>query len=189
MEEWKWIDGFVGIYQISNQGRLKSFKIKKDGRILLNNNAKGDYFRVVLCKDVRIRYTKIHELVAEAFIGERPLKHQIHHKDGNKQNNVVENLVYISTSAHRRETMILNPKSMDGIMNYNKNIKTKRILQYDLEGNFIAKYLNGKEASDSTGVCQRNILQVAGLDEYKPGKIRSQAGGFVWRFENKKEGD
>ena len=189
MEEWKWIDGFIGVYQISNQGRLKSFKSNKDGRILLNNNAKGDYFRVVLCKDVRIRYTKIHELVAEAFIGERPQKHQIHHKDGNKQNNVVENLVYVSTREHNIETMRLNPNFVNGMINYNQNIRPKKILQYDLDGNLIAKYINSRQASDNTGVCQRNILQVAGLDEYKPGKIRSQAGGFVWRFENKKEGD
>ena len=37
-------------------------------------------------------------------------------------------------------------------------------------------------AGTFTGVCARNIHQVASKTEYKPGKIRSQAGGFVWEF-------
>ena len=44
-------------------------------------------------------------------------------------------------------------------------------------------YENSCDASVSTGVCQRNILQVANKEPYnKNGKIRKQAGGFIWKF-------
>lgn len=47
-EVWKDVKGFEGIYQISNKGRLKSFKRMKDGYILSTKNSKGDYLSVVL---------------------------------------------------------------------------------------------------------------------------------------------
>ena len=51
-EIWKDVEGFEGIYQISNFGRLKSYKVNpKVGYILSNVNKKGGYFSVVLLAD------------------------------------------------------------------------------------------------------------------------------------------
>ena len=47
-EVWKDIKGFEGIYQISNYGRIKSFKQYKEGKILKLSNKNKDYFRIVL---------------------------------------------------------------------------------------------------------------------------------------------
>lgn len=105
-EEWKWIKGFEGQYQISNYGRVKSFKKTKGGYILSNQNATGDYLRIVLRNSVtnKKKSIAIHQLVAEHFIGDRPQGYQVHHKDGNKQNNIVSNLEYIHPKRHRKET-------------------------------------------------------------------------------------
>ena len=51
-----------------------------------------------------------------------------------------------------------------------------------MNGHFIAEYANGEIASMYTGVCARNILQVADGTEYKPGKVRKQAGGYIWKY-------
>lgn len=51
-----------------------------------------------------------------------------------------------------------------------------------MNGHFIAEYANGRIASELTGICQRNILQVANEEEYKPGKVRKQAGGYMWKL-------
>lgn len=72
------------------------------------------------------------------------------------------------------------------MVNYNKFDRPKHIQQFDLEGHFIAEYANARIASNYTGVCRRNILQVASGDEYKPGKVRKQAGGFVWKYKDEK---
>lgn len=181
-EEWRWIKGYEGIYQISNYGRLKSFRKKKDGYITSNVNKDGWYFTVNLYDASMRRKTKrIHVLVAETFIGEITRGYHVHHKDGNKQNNRVDNLEIISPKKHRIETLAQKPDLYNGMNNYNKFEKPKHIQQFDLEGHFIAEYANAKIASEFTGVCQRNILQVANQTEYRNGQTRKQAGGFVWK--------
>ena len=80
-EEWKWVNDFSGIYQISNFGRLKSFKRCSDGYILSEKNEKGGYFSVVLRDPIqnKRRSVRIHVLVAETFIGEIPKGYHVHH--------------------------------------------------------------------------------------------------------------
>ena len=49
-------------------------------------------------------------------------------------------------------------------------------------------YCNAMEASRNTGVCGRNILQVANKEPYNSkGSVRKQAGGYVWKFEKESE--
>lgn len=183
IEIWKDIEGFEGVYQISNFGRLKSFKrIKNTGYILSNINKKGDYFSVVLTSIYKIRYVRIHILVAETFIPNPENKKYINHKDLNKQNNHIDNLEWCTA----RENIIhaMKHTNMTKAMNhYNSIIRPKKIKQFNLNNEFIAIFNNSIEASKMTGVCSRNILQVASKDEYKPGLIRKQAGGFIWKFE------
>lgn len=187
-EEWRWIDGFEGMYQVSNKGRLKSFKKVSTGRILSNTNSKGDYLSVILDSRGANYSTRIHRLVAETFIGNIPTGYHVHHKDGNKQNNDVDNLEILSIKDHARETHEMYPHNYDGMNHYNKVIRPKRIRQYTKDGEFVAEYTNGHDASIATGVCQRNILQVANKTQYNDkGDYRKQAGGYVWRFADESE--
>lgn len=181
-EKWEWIKGYEGLYQISDKGRLKSFRKNKNGQILSNTDKNGWYLTVNLFDELKRRKTaRIHVLVAQTFIGEIGRGYHVHHKDGNKQNNNVENLEIISPKLHRLETLKQNPNLYKGMNNYNKFTKPKHILQFDKEGNFIAEYANSQIASDLTGVCQRNILQVANKTPTKSGGTRKQAGGFIWK--------
>lgn len=188
-EEWKWVTGFEGIYQISNYGRLKSFKKYSDGYILSNTNVKGGYLSVILTDSAgkKKRCVRIHVLVAEHFIGDRPEGLHIHHKDGNKQNNVVSNLEYITVKDHYKETLKDCPQIVTGITKYNKFQRPQTVQQYSLDGDLLAEYRNAHIAQKMTGICSRNILQVAGGTEYKPGKKRVQAGGYVWKFKDERE--
>lgn len=189
-ELWKDVLGFEGAYQVSNFGGLKSLKKSLLGKVLSNKEKSGKYFSVVLKHKKKVRYARMHQLVAEAFIPNPENKPQINHKDCCKQNNHVNNLEWVTqkeNNRHFRErvelglaTVKFGKRSTDGMTYYNKYVKTLPILQFDLSGNFIARYNNGKEASDATGVCQRNILQVAHKTEYKKGFCRKSAGKFVW---------
>ena len=183
VEIWKDIPQFVGVYQISNYGRLKSFKEINEGRVLSTVSYKGSYLSVVLQNpNGHHRFTRIHKLVAEAFIGPPKEAHHVHHKDGNKQNNHVFNIEYLHRMDHSKITIQQNPDFIKPMVNYNQNIRPKAILQFNPSGSLVMVHKNGKDASDFSGVCQRNILQVANKTEYKPGKIRKQAGGFIWEF-------
>lgn len=188
MEE-KFVDikGFEGVYRIGDKGTLLS--CKKHGKFtgetnewhpLSNVNKKGGYLSVVLQWGDKVRYTRIHRLVYEHFIGEIPKGHKwhIHHKDHNKQNNCVENLELVSSVEHYQKD--IDSRDIKGMNYYNKYVRPQKIIQKDLQGNFIAMYENAAEASRATGVCARNIKQVAGKEEFCPGHIRKQAGGFIW---------
>lgn len=183
-EHWKWIDGFEGYYMISDCGRVKSFRQDKNGRIMSIKNSTGRYLIANLYKESKDSMVtkRIHNLVATAFIGKVPSGYEVHHKDGNKQNNHVSNLEIVSRKDHHIKTMAQIPDLCDGMNHYNKYERPRRLRQYTTDGQFIAEYVNGTIASHYTGICHRNILQVAAHTEYKPGKIRNQAGGYVWIF-------
>lgn len=106
-EIWKDIKGFEGKYQISNFGRLKSLPrkigngngyFKKENFPKLGKDKDG-YFQYGFPTSNRRHVTyKIHKLVAIHFISDHlPIGYHICHKDGNKENNIVENL-YIGDS-------------------------------------------------------------------------------------------
>lgn len=182
-EVWKDVKGFEGLYKISNLGKIKSLRYNK---ILSEKTSKGDYITATLFDgNGGKRNVRIHTLVAENFIGDIPKGYQVHHKDGNKQNNFVGNLEIISPEEHHKITLEQNPHILDGMMKYNKHDKCKTVLQYSLDGKLIAEYPNCKEAGRITGVCSRNINQVASKTPFNgKGDVRKQAGGFVWKYKD-----
>ena len=185
-EIWKDVDGFDGIYKISNKGRLKHYTKRFGWRILKNTNKKGNYFSVILKGYCFSKSSRIHRLVAEAFIPNPNKYNTVNHIDMNKQNNCVENLEWWSQKENNQKAIKEKPEMLSGMINYNKFIRPKKLQQFSLDGEFISEYNSAKEASDITGVCARNILQVANKTPFnKKGAIRKQAGGFVWKFNEK----
>lgn len=102
MEEWRDIKGYEGLYQVSNEGRVKSLERDwtvgkggnrhKDETIMKLQKSPRGYYRLTLTKDGIETYKLVHRLVAEAFI-ENPNGYPfINHKDENPSNNSVENL-------------------------------------------------------------------------------------------------
>jgi len=106
MEIWRDIEGYEGLYQVSNYGRVRSLdrttfansrwgKVRSmnfKGRIIKQFVGKNGYMKVSLCKDGKVHSKDIHRLVYEAFIGEIVEEMQVNHIDENKTNNKVENL-------------------------------------------------------------------------------------------------
>lgn len=96
MESWKDINGFEGLYQISNIGNVKSFDmlvIYKDGRkrlqkgrMLSSVSLRGWYPLVNLCKDGKKYPYLIHRLVAIHFIPNPLQLPEVNHIDGDKTN-------------------------------------------------------------------------------------------------------
>lgn len=183
MEEiWKDVKDFEGLYQVSSLGRLKHFS-RNGWNILKNTNKTGWYFNVVLHSKNANKSVKLHRLVAETFIPNPKNLPQVNHKDMNKQNNCVENLEWCSNKQNIQHAMLNNPEFIKPMNNYNKFIRPNKIAQYSLNGKFLQEFSNAKEAHDKTGVCARNILQVANKTPFnKKGAIRKQAGGYIWKF-------
>ena len=113
-EIWKDIEGFEGLYQISNLGRVKSLGrykkhysklvyvpecirkpgIDKDGYEILPLNKKGNKIT-----------QKVHRLVAQAFIPNPDNKNEIDHIDCNKRNNKVTNLRWVTRKENVRHSI------------------------------------------------------------------------------------
>ena len=182
-EIWKDVVGYEGLYQVSNLGNLKSFKVSKDGRVLKMTNKTGWYFTVVLQGKGKPKQTKrIHRLVAEYFVNNPLRLKQVNHKDLNKQNNHFLNLEWVTCRENMVHAVKNNPDFVKAMIYRNQVLNPKIIIQLSIHGQFISEFGNSKLAHIATGVCARNILQVASKDEYKPGLIRKTAGGFIWKY-------
>lgn len=98
MEEiWKDIDGYEGIYQVSNMGQVKSFKFGKE-RILKPHAVgpkKYQHYQVSLRKDGKTECMFIHGLVMNAFEKKPDDRMEIDHIDRNPRNNRLDNLRYV----------------------------------------------------------------------------------------------
>ena len=113
-EIWKDIEGFEGLYQISNLGRVKSVERYRKSRggclcpvheiIKAFKEYKG-YYSVGLCKDHKVYWKSVHRLVAIAFIPNPNNYPVINHKDENTHNNRVENLEWCTLSYNTRYSM------------------------------------------------------------------------------------
>jgi len=93
-EYWRDVLNYAGHYQVSNMGNVKSLsRGGRKGQILKQNLSKGYPF-VSLCKDGKGKSRKVHQLVAEVFLGFRPNGRAIvvDHIDHNKINNNLTNL-------------------------------------------------------------------------------------------------
>ena len=90
-EIWKDIEGYEGLYQVSNKGRVKSFHSGEGKIIKLGTHPQG-YKLVVLSKRGQTKTCRVHRLVAQAFIPNPENLPVVNHKDENPSNNNVENL-------------------------------------------------------------------------------------------------
>ena len=109
MEEvWKDIVGYEGLYQVSNYGRVKSLdKIDSKGyhrreKILRTPSSKDGYCQTGLTKEGIRKMYKVHRLVADAFISNPKNKPQVNHIDGNKTNNHITNLEWVTRAENMK---------------------------------------------------------------------------------------
>lgn len=99
MEKWKTIDNFSR-YMVSNYGNLKSLNYKRTGKErILKPHDTGGYLQTMILNDFgKYETKKIHYLVTLAFFGKRKESYVVNHIDGNKHNNRIENLEYVTQS-------------------------------------------------------------------------------------------
>lgn len=191
MEIWKDISNYEGLYQVSNLGRVKSLEriiIRKNNKqlsikekILKPQNMKNYKF-VRLSKNNETKQHFIHRLVAQAFLDNQHNYNEVNHKDENPSNNIVSNLEWCShkynmnygTINIRRAITEKNTKK-GRVYNYNHNCnhKGKKVVQYDLQGNFIKEWKSIAEASKTLKL--NKIWEVCN-------NKRNKCGNFIWKY-------
>ena len=195
-EIWKDIEGYEGLYQVSNLGRVRSLdkpmvvygfqKIPintiRKGKVLSPRLSQDGYEKVSLTKDKKPNNLFVHRLVAKAFISNDDDCKEVNHIDGNKRNNEVSNLEWCThlenmqhcfkNSLRKKQT-----KPMLG-RTYSKSPYAKKVYQYDKNGNLMKIWSSIREASEYHHVDGSNISRCCN------GHAKS-CKGFVWSFELK----
>jgi hypothetical protein len=104
-EQWRSIRGAEGAYEVSNHGRVRSLDrfVKRGGKPMrrqgqpIRTPAKSNgYLHFKLAFGGRVTYPTVHQCVARAFLGPKPDGYAINHIDGDKANNRVSNLEYVT---------------------------------------------------------------------------------------------
>lgn len=103
IEEWKRISGYEDIYEVSSFGRVRN--VLRNNNILKGGSYPNLYNFVCLSKNKIKANLMIHRLVAIAFIPNPNNKPQVNHKDGNKRNNNVSNLEWVTCSENLKHAV------------------------------------------------------------------------------------
>lgn len=170
MEEiWKGVAGREKDYEVSNMGNVRTLSVYHPS--LKNKNLKTQidkygYERVMLNKGDRL-YVHVHRLVAEAFIpNPDPInKTQVNHINEDKTDNRACNLEWMSPKE--------NTNHGTGIQRRTAK-KSKPVLQYDFNGNFIKEWPSSRE-------CGRNGFTQTSVNDCCLG-IRKKHKGYIWKY-------
>jgi hypothetical protein len=163
-------------YRISSDGRLYNVNTHKELKGHLDKN--GYKCFTTRCDGKNVTY-KAHRLVAIEFIPNPDSLPQVNHKDGNKLNNTVENLEWVTHQQNMEHwrlrqdfaTQVNTPiAKRESKLNKGK----QPVLQYTLNGEFIEEFSSYMDAERKTGIRSGNISLAA------RGK-RHTAGGYIWR--------
>lgn len=162
MIKWKDISGYEGIYQISDSGIIKN---KKTGRIRKPSKTHDGYYHIVLHRNGKAKTFLIHRIVASLFIGDADGL-EVNHLDSVRTNNNVSNLSIC--------TKVENAHNGDRI----DRIARKRsipVVQLNKDGELIAEFYGGRQASRSTGIPHQHIWGCCN-------GTHPSAGGFIWKY-------
>lgn len=189
MEEiWEDIKGYEGYYQVSNLGNVKSLsritKGKKYGVHKLKDKILkpikcGNYYFITLWKSRKYKQIYIHRLVATTFIPNPDSLPEVNHKDGNTENNNINNLEWCTRAYNIKHSydVLKRKANVEGFKDYREKHKRK-INQYDLKGNFIKKWNSISEAEKSLNIT--SIGTISQCCQHKNG--RKTAFGYKWEY-------
>jgi len=123
-EQWRDIAGYDCIYQISNQGQVRNTHTKRILQPIKMNNGR---LYVTLSSDGFSRKCTVHGLVAAAFLGDCPPKHETTHKDGDYTNNDTGNLEYVTRRENQKRFVI---RSGGYSVNLTKRVQAANGMRY-----------------------------------------------------------
>lgn len=90
-EQWRPVVGWEGLYEVSSEGRVRSFRRGANGRVLRPGIASHGYPTVALGRG---NTQSVHVLVAAALLGPCPEGQEVRHRDGKRTNPRATNLRY-----------------------------------------------------------------------------------------------
>lgn len=204
-EIWRDVTGYEGLYEVSSLGRVRSLdKIVNGkcgstrllrGRVLKPAKDGGGYLFVKLSKDNKVAMFKVHRLVAMAFqdiCGEYRKELEVDHRNCCRTDNRAINLHWVTRKENNNNPLTLQ-HFFDSNKGKNKGEKcywygkfgkehhrSIPIMQYDLQGNFIAEFDCTQEVERKLGICHGMVLRVL------KGQ-RNHTHGYIFRYKEQSQ--
>lgn len=172
MEVWKDIEGYGNRYQVSSEGRIRKKNKDKRSRpfryLTPNCNNNAGYYRVGLSYKCYHKTLTVHRLVAQAFIPNPNNKPQVNHIDGNKKNNRVENLEWVTVSENGIHA------SKTGLLDSMIAKASKAVCQFNLDGELLTRWDSFHQIERETGLRASYICRKC--------KGNGYAYGYYWGY-------
>lgn len=178
IEIWKPVLNYEEKYSVSNLGNVKSLNFHRERRekIMKPQDTKDGYYHILLSKNGKQKWHLIHRLVWEAFNGPIPEGYFINHINETKADNRLENLNLMTSKENcnwgtRNERMAAKLRSFPRSKNGGRS---RKILQYDLDGVFIREWPSSAEINRQLGFGNHTTDVCRGE--------RKSAYGYIWKF-------
>lgn len=193
-ELWKHVVGYEGLYEVSNYGNIRSLDrivVYSDGRTHKYNSCvikqfknKG-YLYVRLSKNNKSSWEKVHRLVAKSFIDNPYNKPCIDHINGDKTDNKVTNLQWVTYEENMNNPITKKKMSFirlnglsDKIIQSKKDKGIiKKVYQFSLDGKLLNTYESIADANRATNIFASSICECC-----RGKRGFSHAGGFIWSY-------
>ena len=166
MEEiWENIEGFEGIYQVSNLGKVKSLKFGKEKYLSITKSSIG-YLNTKLQLNKKNKSFLVHRLVAETFIKNEFNKPCVNHINGIKTDNRIENLEWC-THKENTEHSLKNDLRKTGCNHKQSKLSLKDIEYIRKNYKYRDEEFSGKKLSEKFNVSHTCISQIIKNKTYR----------------------
>ena len=149
-------------YSVSTEGEVR----KDTTNYILSQSAQQDYKFVGLIINGKQKRMRVHRMVALTFIDNPDNKPYVNHINGNRSDNNVENLEWVTPSENTQHAV------NTGLF---KSGRTRAVIQYNLNGEQMATFESASEAARQTGGSQSKITMCCR-------RQRDSANDYQWRY-------
>lgn len=151
-------------YSVSNIGEVK----RNNPERLLKQQTQQGYKHITLQIEGKPKRFRVHRLVAEAFIPNPDNKPYVNHIDGDRSNNAIDNLEWVTPGENTRHAVVT------GLMTPTRE---REVVQFSLNGEKIAEYRSISEAARQTNSSVDKICNCCCF-------TRRTHNNFQWRYKN-----
>lgn len=183
-EIWKPYKGYEGLYEVSNWGRVKSLNYNHTGeeRIMKPSQDKDGYSVLTLSNGKPLQF-KVHRIVAETFLPNPENKPCVNHKIEGDDGKTINMVFFNEDGSVDEERTTIEWVTVKENNNYGTSLqrgakaRSKPVLQFTLDGEFVREYPSITEANISLGVSPKSGC----IGRCCQGK-RKSAYGFKWCY-------
>ena len=157
-EEFRDVDGYDGVYQVSNLGRVKSLWFGKE-RILKGKINTPGYLDIGLYKDNKGKTRAIHQLVSVAFLGHKPggYKLVVNHINFNKLDNRAVNLEIVTARENTNHKHLKSTSFYTGVSWHKKSKKWNSQIYVNGKVKHLGVFTDELEASNAYQIALKNF--------------------------------